>query len=63
MEHVMYLMSADLREVHARLAKKFAGVAEQEMHSIRTGDNGGSNPSTSPREDDEQADVQSGAAA
>ena len=34
-EHKMILLSADLREVHARLAKKFAGAAQVEEHPIR----------------------------
>lgn len=48
-EHVMILLDADMRTVHARLARKFnAGVAEMDMHPIRTGNDGDSNSSTSP---------------
>lgn len=35
-EHRMYLLSADLREVHQRLAVKFnASLAQQQEHLIR----------------------------
>jgi hypothetical protein len=39
-EHQMILVSADLREVHARLTRKFnASVAQQEEFGIRTPEN------------------------
>ena len=50
-EHRMYLLSADLREVHARLSLKFrAGMAEKEMHLIRNEDQSGSIPDASPND-------------
>lgn len=52
-EHAMYLMSADLTQVHARLARKFnAAVAESNMHLPRKEDDAGLNPARSPRSDD-----------
>lgn len=39
-EHKLILLSADLREVHARLARRFnASVVHREEHGIRTPEN------------------------
>lgn len=46
MHHEMILLSADLKTVHARLARKFnAGMAEQER-LLRTEEYAGENPAT-----------------
>lgn len=53
-EHQMFLLSADLREVHARLARKFnAGVAQTEERRPRNAEVAGSTPAASPRTNDE----------
>ena len=43
-------LNADLQEVWLRLAKKFdAGMAEVDMHLLRTEDHSGSTPDASPK--------------
>ena len=48
-EHVMILLDADMRTVHARLARKFnAGIAQAAEHTVRTCEDGVSITSASP---------------
>ena len=48
-EHRMFLLDADLRAVHARLAKEFAGVAQMEERLIRNQEVAGSKPAASSK--------------
>lgn len=48
-QHTMYLLSADLKEVNARLSRKFqASLAQQEERRIRTPQNGVQGVSEAP---------------
>jgi hypothetical protein len=50
MKHQMILLSADLRQVYARLSARFnASEAQADERRIRTPEDAGSRPVTSPR--------------
>lgn len=55
-EHQMILFSADLKSIHARLAKKFnAGEVQLDERRIRNAEAEGSSPPISPRSEGEKA--------
>lgn len=55
-KHQLILLSADLRQVHARLARKFnAGVAQVAEHRTRNAEGEDSNASTGPNDDGPEA--------
>ena len=56
MEHQMILFSADIKSIHARLAKKFnAGEVQLDERRIRNAEVEGSSPPISPRSEGEKA--------
>lgn len=53
-EHRMFLLSADLRKVYARLAKKFnAGIVQRQEHAARTRETGVEIPFSAPEKESE----------